>query len=48
MASSRGWEGGSTGVEFWEVGKSVHEERLEEMKVFGVLLLLPNLSAIGC
>lgn len=33
---------------FREVPTSVHDERLDEMKVFGVLLLPPNLSAIGC
>jgi len=35
------------GVVFREVPISVHEERFEEMEVFGVLLLPPNLSAIG-
>lgn len=36
------------GVAFREVPTSAHEERLEEMKVLGVSLLPPNLSAIGC
>jgi hypothetical protein len=35
------------GVAVREVPISVHEERLEETKVFGVLLLPLNLSAIG-
>jgi len=35
------------GVAFREGPTSVHEERLEEMEVLGVLLLPPNLSAIG-
>ena len=52
MVSSRDWEGDSAGVgmgvAFREGPTSVHEERLEEMKLLGVLLLPPNLSAIGC
>lgn len=52
MVSSRDWEGdsagGGMGVAFREVATSVQEERLEGMKVLGVLLLPPNLSAIGC
>lgn len=52
MASSRDWEGGDmgvgVGVVFREAPTSVHEERLEEAKVLGVLLLPPNLSAMGC
>ena len=52
MASSRDWDGGGArvgiGVAFREVPTSVHEERLEEMKVLGVSLLPTNLSAIGC
>ena len=51
MACSRDWDGGGAGVEIGvavrDVSASVHEER-SEMKVFGVLLLPPNLSAIGC
>ena len=37
--------GVDTGVGFRSVPASVHEERLEEAKVLGVLLLTPNLSA---
>lgn len=51
MVSSRNWEGDSAsvgiGVTVREVATSVHEERLEEMEVLGVLLLSPNMSAIG-
>ena len=36
------------GTAFRSVPASVHEERLEEAKVFGLLLLRPNLSARGC
>ena len=50
MVSSRNWESsdadGGTGVTFREVTRSVHEERLEETKVFGEVLP-PNLSAMG-